>query len=129
MRRSSGKSTGEFISPLSHGSAQQEEAGDGEIWKEWELGKGVKNQNGKKIVETKSVERGKMSSEGKRGADKSSKRKASLGEKKKKRIRTREEIEKSSSKLLVFDWEHRFLIFGWAGLISMINCRPEKLIS
>lgn len=71
------------------------QAGDGEMLKEWGLGKGMKNQNGKKDCGMKSVERGKMrSSEGKRGADKSSKRKASL---KKKRLGGNEEIEKSSS--------------------------------
>lgn len=88
--------------------------------KEWELGKGVKNQNGKKDCGMKSVERGKMrSSEGKRGADKSSKRKAILKKKKKKkRIRMREEMEKSSSKLLVLDWEHSFLSLAGRGSLA-----------
>lgn len=89
------------------------------MWKEWELGKGVKNPNGKKKdCGMKSVERGKMrSSEGKRGADKSSDGKASL-KKRKKRIRRQEEIEKSSSKLLVLDWEHSFLSLAGRGSLA-----------
>lgn len=63
---------------------------------------------------------------GKRGADKSSKRDTSL---KKKRIRIREEVEKCSLKTPRLGLGAHSLIFGWAGLISMINCRPKKLIS
>lgn len=119
MRRSSGKTTGELISCFHALPAQQEEAGDGEMLKEWELGKGVKNQTGgkKKDCGMKSVERGKMrSSEGKRRADKSSKRKAKFGGKK--GIRMREEIEKSSSRLLVLDWEHIFLSLAGRGSLT-----------
>lgn len=40
----------------------------------------------------------------------------------------REEVEKSNSKLRI-GLGAQFLIFGWVGLINMINCRPKKLIS
>lgn len=82
---------------------------------EWEVGKGVTKQNGKEDCGKKSMERGKMrSSEGKREADKSSKRETSL----KKRIRMREEGQKFSSKLLVLDWKRSFLSLAGRGSLA-----------
>lgn len=63
MRRSSGKTTGELISCFHAVPAQQEEAGDGEMLKEWELGKGVKNQTGKKKIRLWNEERGRREDE------------------------------------------------------------------
>lgn len=113
LRRSSGKSTGEFISCFNTPSRRWQEME--RCWMSWNWGRVWKIRLGKKkIVEWRAWKKGRWGALIGRGEQKGE------GHFEKKRNRMREEIEKSSSKLLLLDWEHSFLSLAGRGSLAWL---------